>query len=29
MVVGFHHKFGCQLEFVYPENKLIQKKKVS
>lgn len=25
MVVGFHHKLGCQLEFVYPENKLIKK----
>lgn len=25
MVIGFHHKFGCQLEFVYPENKLIKK----
>lgn len=25
MVIGFHHKLGCQLEFVYPENKLIKK----
>ena len=26
MVVGFHHKFGCQLEFVYPTDKLIRKR---
>lgn len=25
MVVGFHHKKGCQVEFVYPETNLIRK----
>jgi hypothetical protein len=25
MVIGFHHKKGCQLEFVYPETNLIKK----
>lgn len=25
MVIGFHHKLGCQLEFCYPNNKLILK----
>ncbi len=25
MVIGFHHKKGCQLEFVYPNDSRIQK----
>ena len=25
MVVGFHHKKGCQVEFVYPETNLVKK----
>ncbi len=25
MVIGFHHKLGCQLEFVYPSNGIIKK----
>ena len=25
MVIGFHHKKGCQLEFAYPETKLIRR----
>lgn len=29
MVVGFHHKKGCQLEFVYPCDSLIRKKSSS
>jgi hypothetical protein len=30
MVVGFHHKKGCQLEFVYPENtQLIRKQEAN
>ncbi|RNA31247.1 late secretory pathway AVL9-like protein [Brachionus plicatilis] len=29
MVVGFHHKKGCQLEYVYPCDSLIRKKSAS
>lgn len=29
MVIGFHHKLGCQLEFVYPENKLIKRNAIA
>jgi len=25
MVIGFHHKLGCQLEFVYPNSGVIKK----